>query len=120
MFCRECINNGNCAYNIMLPYINGSSNIGTDNPNGKIVNIDKCLLPEILRLWEDGIKTTGCCCGHGLLQPYIGVKEEYFDKMIYLGYEHIDTPEQFDQNSFMPKTKLQYGIANKGFNWWDK
>jgi len=31
----------------------------------KYVNIDKCLIHEIINLWEQGIKTTGCCCGHG-------------------------------------------------------
>jgi len=103
----------------MLPYIKGSANVGEDNPNGKMVCIDKCLLPEILFLWERGIKTTGCCCGHDLLPPYIGVKEEYYDKMLELEYKHRDTPPELDQMSFIPKTQFVYGKADKGFNWWD-
>lgn len=123
MNCKDCVGNGNCAYNIMLPYIKGSANVGDDNPRGKMVNVDKCLLPEILKLWERGIKTTGCCCGHGLPEPYapyIGVKSEYCAAMIALGYIKKVNPDEYDQNEFIPITTLVYGDADKGHNWWDK
>lgn len=41
----------NCAYNIMLPWVGNDRKLHT-------VAIDKCLLPEIISLWELGIKTT--------------------------------------------------------------
>ena len=115
MKCQECIGNGNCAYNIMLPYIKGSANVGEDSPTGKMVNIDKCLLPEILTLWEKGIKTTGCCCGHGLAAAYIGVRCEYREQMLNLGYIPI-----YGENTFKPITQPVYGNADKGHNWWSK
>jgi hypothetical protein len=61
--------------------------------NNKIKNklsnkasIDICLVGEIKFLWENNIKTTGCCCGHNKKLPYIGVFEEDVDKMIDMGY----------------------------------
>ena len=107
---------GECAYNIHQPWL----------VEGKpyMANIDKCLLPEILRLWEIGIKTTGCCCGHGkpeMQPPYIGVREEYIGQMKAMGYEvQPNKHNPGAEDSFKPKTKLVYGDADKGFNWWDK
>lgn len=108
----------NCAYNVMLPYL---VNDGTGKMKSKTVAVDKCLLPEILRLWEEGIKTTGCCCGHGRNDPFIGVKQEYIPQMKSLGYSVAHNPcRPDDEDSFVPKTKIQYGSADKGFNWWDE
>jgi hypothetical protein len=74
------------------------------------------LLPEILNLWEKGVKTTGCCCGHDRKPPFIGVKEEYIDTMKSLGYNvQPNSCRPTDEDSFVPKTKLKYGIINKGF-----
>lgn len=107
-----------CAYNIMLPYLVSD---GSDKMEPKTVAVDKCLLPEILKLWEAGIKTTGCCCGHGRNQPFIGVREEYIPQMKDLGYVVVhNSCRPDDEDSFAPKTKLQYGSADKGFNWWDE
>lgn len=65
-----------CAYNIMLPYF-----VAGEEPT-KYVCIDKCLLREILSLWEMGIKTTGCCCGHGNKDnAFIGVLPYYIPHM---------------------------------------
>lgn len=35
--------------------------------------IDRCLEPLIKELWAKGVVTTGCCCGHNLMDGYIGV-----------------------------------------------
>ena len=42
----------NCAYNIMLPYLVKDPTDPKGAPQPKTVAIDKCLLPEILSLWE--------------------------------------------------------------------
>lgn len=116
MQCKDIeFGTGDCAYNVHLPWL--------VDGKAKMVNIDKCLLPEIIHLWELGIKTTGCCCGHGktdMQEPFIGVEFAYIDKMLELGYKVC--PNKYrprDRDSFYPKTVLQYGSANKGFNWWD-
>ena len=116
MMCKDVpFGTGECAYNIHLPWL--------VDGKAKMVNIDKCLLPEILSLWEQGIKTTGCCCGHdktSMEEPFIGVEFEYIDKMKSLGYKVWPNKHRpGDEDSFYPKTILNYGNADKGFNWWD-
>jgi hypothetical protein len=79
----------------------------------KEILIDKCLESEIRYLWSLGIKTTGCCCGHNILMPYIGVEKEEIKKMIKLGYNiqfNINGLYNFNRmDSFYPKTiKIEY------------
>lgn len=110
-----------CAYNIMLPYLVIDPSDSKQKPQAKTVAIDKCLLPEILKLWEMGIKTTGCCCGHGEENmSFIGVRPEYIGTMKSLGYKvRFNECRPDDEDSFVPKTRFSYSNADKGFNWWD-
>lgn len=111
-----------CGYNIMLPYYVTDPTDKENRKQTKMVCIDKCLLPEILSLWESGIKTTGCCCGHGnSSMAFIGVKEEYIPKMKAMGYVvHHNECRPDAEDSFTPKTALKYVNADKGFNWWEE
>lgn len=111
-----------CAYNIMLPYYVTDPTDKTHKKQTKMVSIDKCLLPEILLLWEAGIKTTGCCCGHGdHSMAFIGVKDECIQKMKDLGYEvYFNECRPGAEDSFVPKTPLHYINADMGFNWWEE
>lgn len=111
----------NCAYNIMLPWLTKDPCAPYNELKPFTAAIDKCLLPEILTLWEAGIKTTGCCCGHGQQElAFIGVAPEYISRMKELGYKVQFNPcRPKDEDSFTPMTKLKYGSINKGFNWWD-
>lgn len=105
-----------CAYNIMLPF-----KCSFDN-EFKYVAVDKCLIKEIIGLWEQGIHTTGCCCGHGdINEAFIGVIFEDIPKMKALGYKvWFNSCRPNDEDSFIPKTVLNYGEINKGFNWWEE
>lgn len=111
----------NCAYNIMLPWLVKDPLLPNNPPKPYMAAVDKCLLPEILCLWEMGIKTTGCCCGHGKQElAFIGVTPEYIPRMKQLGYQvQFNECRPNDDDSFVPKTKLEYGSADKGFNWID-
>ena len=111
-----------CAYNIMLPYLVTDPLDPDGKKQPKVVCIDKCLLPEIIKLWEMGIKTTGCCCGHGRSEmAFIGVLPEYIERMKSMGYSvFYNECRPLDEDSFIPKTDLRYTVANKGFNWWDE
>lgn len=105
---------GYCAYAIYLPWkveFNGDAN--------KCVSIDKCLLPEIIKLWELGIKTTGCCCGHGdINKAYMGVRFEDIDKMKALGYKvYYNSNRPNDEDSFIPKTTLKYEKNKNNGEW---
>ena len=122
MLCKDVgFGTYNCAYNIMLPYLVKDPTEPEAAPQPKTVAVDKCLLPEILRLWEAGIKTTGCCCGHGQANmAFIGVRPEYIDRMKEMGYKvFFNSCRPGDEASFIPMTKLEYGDADRGFNWWD-
>ncbi|SET85022.1 hypothetical protein SAMN05216389_14010 [Oceanobacillus limi] len=66
--------------------------------------IDACLLGEIQDLWNKGIATTGCCCGHNQIQGYIGVIDEHIPRMKELGYKVQFNPMRpNDEDSFIPK-----------------
>lgn len=98
-----------CSYTIYLPWLCKYLWEDESERRPKKVCIDKCLLPEILDLWEKGIRTTGCCCGHGSREKaYIGVYSEDVQKMKDLGYS---TFEYSYEKCFCPKTELNYGIA---------
>ena len=98
-----------CCYHICLPWRCKYSCGKNEDKDPKMVSIDKCLLPEILNLWEQGIKTTGCCCGHGKGEPYIGVDSDDIQRMKDLGYmvQHNGC-RPGDEDSFIPKTKFDY------------
>ena len=99
-----------CAYHIYVPWLCKFPWESDDKKEPKLVAIGKCLLPEVISLWEQGIKTTGCCCGHGKAKPFISVSEENISKMKELGYEVKFNPLRPEaEDEFYPKTKLNYG-----------
>lgn len=84
----------------------------------KQVTIDYCLKLEIEDLWKHGIKTTGCCCGHGHSLGYIGVTEDSIEKMLKLGYQHyiydMDNGGNERKDAFIPKSTnhIYIGYSN--------
>ena len=58
-----------------------------DQDRGKDVFADKCLVPELRKLRESGIRTIASCCGHGTMRPNIVVAPECEDEMRRQGYE---------------------------------
>lgn len=83
--------------------------LGEDKPI-QAIYVDRCLADEIQSLWNNGITTTGCCCGHNLLLPYIGVIEEDWIRMIELGY--IMQAGNFIPKSIYPE-KVYQSIETK-------
>ena len=87
-----------------IPY-----NLDPDRYKDKVL-VDECLAEEIESLWAQGIKTTGCCCGHGRVLGYIGVTDDCIDKMYELGYQNYIFPDEYEwggvdrKDSFIPKT----------------
>ena len=73
-------------------------------PNGKTVNIDRCLEKEIKYLLSKGVVTTGCCCGHNFLLPYIGVTKESIPLMKKLHYKVEYNPFDTINRTFWPKS----------------
>ena len=79
--------------------------------------VDACLESEIKQLWDLGIKTNGCCCGHNKLIPFIGVFEEDIDKMLQMGYVTQTNPTNLERyDSFYPKT-IKINMDGLEQNW---
>ncbi len=73
--------------------------------NWEGISIDSCLVDEIKELWSKGIRTTGCCCGHNQIAPYIGVVDEDIPKMKEMGYKVAPNPcRPRSEDSFYPKS----------------
>lgn len=75
------------------------------------IAFDACLSKELFFLWDQGITTTGCCCGKHSNDPigfgFIGVIPEDIQKMKELGYVvRLNPMRPEDDDSFYPKTKL--------------
>lgn len=104
-----------CCYNIMPPFKTGTT------PEWRYIAVDKCLIYEILELWDRGIRTTSCCCGHGdPTHAHIGVAEEDIPRMKQMGYEVFHNEfRPDDEDFFIPKTVLNYGEITHAFNFWD-
>jgi len=49
---------------------------GLDEEGRDCFRLDACIVPALLALWAKGIKTTGCCCGHGSGSGIIGLLTE--------------------------------------------
>lgn len=76
----------------------------TEGSKSSMICIDRCILEEIKYLWSLGISTTGCCCGHNVLEPYVGVIESDIPKMKKLGYEVLfNECRPNDEDSFKLK-----------------
>lgn len=91
------------APSFMLPL----KNILGEEKGIDVIPVDRCLAGEIQYLWGKGITTTGCCCGHNQMLPYIGVAPEDVEKMLDMGY--IVRPNELDldrNDSFYPKSVI--------------
>lgn len=51
------------------------------------VCVDNCIVDAIEILWDKGIETTGCCCGHNIERGWVNVHPEDYIAMFELGYE---------------------------------
>lgn len=81
------------------------------------IQVDTCIADEIEGLWNKGIKTTGCCCGHGAMLGFIEVTDECIEQMEELGYIHYIYPDEFGgakrKDAYIPKS---YGHIFDGFS----
>lgn len=51
------------------------------------VCIDSCIIDAIEQLWDRGIETTGCCCGHNNERGWVQVDPGDYPAMFELGYD---------------------------------
>ena len=110
----------NCHKRILYPPKNFITyNIITDEDDKykDEVRVDECIADEIADLWSKGIKTTGCCCGHGYMLGFIQVADEHIKDMEKLGYIHYIYQSDFGgierKDAFIPKS---YGHTYEGYS----
>jgi len=73
------------------------------------ITVDRCLANEIIELWEAGVRTFGCCCGHNRSQAFINVGEEDFQKALALGYEKYVFPNDISrEGTVIPKSVKRF------------
>lgn len=81
------------------------------------IEVDDCIADEVEELWNRGIKTTGCCCGHGAALGMIQVREECIPAMEQMGYVHYIYETNFGgvkrKDAFIPKS---YGHRYNGYS----
>lgn len=78
--------------------------------------IDRCIVEEIIQLWQLGIFTTGSCCGHKTHPAYIGVIDEHIPKMKKLGYQVQPNPARpGDEDSFHPLGPIHEDVVRQHF-----
>lgn len=66
--------------------------------------VDRCMAGQIISLWEAGIRTYGCCCGHGEKVGFINLAPEDFAKAIELGWEEHEQHAHHDRkDTVFPK-----------------
>lgn len=65
------------------------------------VCIDPCIEDVIKYLWDKGIETLGCCCGHNVINGYVDVHPDCWAQMEALGYKKMPpTSEGIGEWSF--------------------
>lgn len=72
---------------VQLPAWSKARKIRLKNGHPPDVSIDSCIVQVIHTLWEKGIETTGCCCGHNLTRAWVSVDPEDYVAMHEFGYE---------------------------------
>lgn len=97
----------NCKKRIIYPHKNFIAYNYDSKKYKTNILVDECLADEIESLWNKGIRTTGCCCGHGKYLGFINVYQDDIEKMEHLGYQHYIFEDDFGgekrKDTFIPK-----------------
>ena len=91
----------------MLPLKNC---LGEIKPVQKI-SIDRCISNQVKELWDNGIPTTGCCCGHNANLGYIGIYTEDLEKCNKLGYTTQRKHNILSEVNLKPVDSLYVGLS---------
>lgn len=84
-------------YPVMMEYRQKRISAGLSGDMG--IPVDKCIVDQVIALWENGVRTYGCCCGHNKQRGFINVGKEDFKKALGLGFtkhEFENDPDRCD------------------------
>ena len=110
----DCVNVKMGSYDNQIELQRPKCMIGRiEGTHSNIICIDKCIAEEIQYLWNCGVRTTGCCCGHNIQEGYIGVIEKDIEFVKKSGYRvKINKQRLGDESNFVPKSHNENGKLN--------
>jgi hypothetical protein len=94
----DCVNVGFGTYDNVVTLI---------TPEGKSVDIDRCIAEEIKYLWSLGIETMASCCGHNKIKGSVIVAKKDIEFIKKLGYKTLplkDSNGRYRDDNFETKT----------------
>lgn len=51
------------------------------------IRVDQCIAEEVRQLNAQGVRTEGCCCGHGESRPHALIRPSSAARAAWLGYD---------------------------------
>lgn len=101
---------GKCLFKD-IPYGDYSNQVSVRMPDSWVTEkqtrdicVDACMVPELLYLWNKGIRTIASCCGHGRHKSIIVVDEAHSEHMEKMSYRHA--------NCYPGRNDIFYGITH--------
>lgn len=76
--------------------------------------LDACIVPAVVGLWMMGIRTTGCCCGHGSGHGVISVEVPNGGDVVRRDNQTGYFYEQISKNQNLPLHKFHGSQWNEG------
>lgn len=73
--------------------------------------VDKCIAEEIKWLNDQGVRTEGCCCGHGKYYPSALITPKSVNKALKLGYSVRDYYLKSGQHSGLFEIMLKKKVG---------
>ena len=64
------------------------------NKKSRIISVDVCMVVDLKNLWDKGIRTVECCCGHNRVDGYIAVDDKSIPLMLEMGYKNITKKQE--------------------------
>lgn len=108
---RDCV----CKYSPVGEYKCYVAIKASQQSGYREIYLDTCLQDEVYKLQhKHGIRTIGCCCGHGETPPYIQVSPEgdNIEQMYLLGYEPMPLDE-YGHGHWCFKPKTYFGFCDE-------
>ncbi len=84
----------------------------------RVIKVDSCIVPDIVGLWNIGVKTLGSCCGHGKYKKTIIVQSEsglLSTKKDSFKIKYLNSVEDVFTNTIIPRKRKFYKKDAKGY-----
>lgn len=83
--------------------------------NGRFWKVDACIADMVQILISRGVKTFGCCCGHGEQLKLDGI-EHHFHAELMIAAESVHIVKRYGLEVSETYTKITWGIVRNYVN----